>query len=193
MSGLEVAEVIASSQTISETQMRVIMLGSIDVHRNIAACPHVHGFTTKPIRRQPLIKMIVEQLKIKRGMLRVPQTSLPRALREHGCSGLSPENNCDNGNGAGVTADTQQIDLGCNRPKPLSILYIEDNLINQKVIVGILSRWKCKVKTALNGLSGFEERTAGKESFDLILCKLLLNSIHLAVNTHICLTCYISS
>ena len=66
MSGLEVAEVLAASKTISESKMRVIMLGSIDVHRNIAACPHVHGFTTKPIRRLPLTKMIVEQLKIKR-------------------------------------------------------------------------------------------------------------------------------
>ena len=41
-------------------------------------------------------------------------------------------------------------------------------------IVGILSRWKVQVTTALNGLSGFEERTAkgGKDKFDLILCDL---------------------
>ena len=169
MSGLEVAEVIASSQTIDATKMRVIMLGSIDVHRNIAACPHVHGFTTKPIRRQPLIKMIVEQLKIKRGMLRARQTPYPLALREDDLPSRVPaENNC-----GGNTAVRGAADLGANRPNPLSILYVEDNLINQKVIVGILSRWKCKVTTALNGLAGFEERIShrGKDCFDLILCK----------------------
>jgi len=69
MHGLEVSEIMVQSPTISQTQMRVIMLGSIDVHRAIAACPHVHAFTTKPIRRLPLIRMIVEQLKIKRCML----------------------------------------------------------------------------------------------------------------------------
>ena len=79
MHGLEVAEIVANSQTISANAMRVIMLGSIDVHRSIAACPHVHGFTTKPIRRLPLIKMIVEQLKIKRGMLWAPNSRQPRA------------------------------------------------------------------------------------------------------------------
>lgn len=165
MSGLEVAEVLASSQTISGTQMRVIMLGSIDVHRNIAACPHVHGFTTKPIRRQPLIKMIVEQLKIKRGMLWTPHTPYPSALQDGDCLGrATAENGAEN---------RTEGDLATKRPNPLSILYVEDNLINQKVIVGILSRWKCKVTTALNGLAGFEERIShrGKDCFDLILCK----------------------
>ena len=69
MHGLEVAEIAASSQTIMANNMRVIMLGSIGVHRSIVTSPHVHGFTTKPIRRLPLIKMIVQQIKIKRGTL----------------------------------------------------------------------------------------------------------------------------
>ena len=170
MSGLEVAEVLAASQTISGTKMRVIMLGSIDVHRNIAACPHVHGFTTKPIRRQPLIKMIIEQLKIKRGMLWAPTSLYPSALREDDDPiRSSTENEGENGPAAIGSGD-----LSPKRPNHLSILYIEDNLINQKVIVGILSRWKCKVTTALNGLAGFEERISrrGKDCFDLILCEL---------------------
>lgn len=43
------------------------------------------------------------------------------------------------------------------------------------MIVSILSKWKCRVTTALNGLSGFEERISHKSkssAFDLILCDL---------------------
>ena len=114
--------------------------------------------------------MIVEQLKIKRGMLAAPITSHPSALREDDDPiRSSTENEGENGPAAIGSGD-----LSPKRPNHLSILYIEDNLINQKVIVGILSRWKCKVTTALNGLAGFEERISrrGKDCFDLILCKL---------------------
>ena len=199
MSGLEVAELIASSQTIASTNMRVIMLGSIDVHRAIAACPYIHGFTTKPIRRQPLIRMIIEQLKIKRGILWAPHTNGPTALRDQGESN-SPrpsfaENNKDQSStltdgtkstDTDNTANTSSIPTGItasspdpnNRTEPLNILYVEDNLINQKVIVSILSRWKCRVSTALNGIIGFEERSThrGKNSFDIILCDLHMPS-----------------
>jgi CheY-like chemotaxis protein len=63
---------------------------------------------------------------------------------------------------------------GPNRTNPISILHVEDNLINQKVIVSILSQWKCNVTTALNGLSGFEEVVShqGGKDFDLVLCDL---------------------
>eukprot|EP00526_Cylindrotheca_closterium_P001875 CAMPEP_0113648672 /NCGR_PEP_ID=MMETSP0017_2-20120614/25829_1 /TAXON_ID=2856 /ORGANISM="Cylindrotheca closterium" /LENGTH=1120 /DNA_ID=CAMNT_0000560931 /DNA_START=13 /DNA_END=3375 /DNA_ORIENTATION=+ /assembly_acc=CAM_ASM_000147 len=166
MSGLEVAEFIASSQSISTTDVRIIMLGSIDVHRAIAACPHVHGFTTKPIRRFPLIKMIVEQLKIKRGKLSMSRTNSRDSLLENGHA-LSSD---------AIPMDLPAPNVGFNgrRPNPLSILLVEDNLINQKVIVSILTRWKCQVTTALNGLSGFEERVShrGKKSFDLCLMDL---------------------
>ena len=117
MSGLEVAEFVASSQSISATNPRIIMLGSIDVHRSIAACPHVHGFTTKPIRRFPLVKMIVEQLKIKR---RILSGKRPIAITEN----VQISSPCDipkslASNGVGTTSQ---------RPNPLSILLVEDNL-----------------------------------------------------------------
>lgn len=190
MSGLEVAEIMASSQTISATNVRIVMLGSIDVHRNIAACPHVHGFTTKPIRRQPLIKMIIEQLKIKRGsfLRQLPrEISVANGETAKAASKSNPQSdisqtNDQNSESTGPTpnptddaAGTGEVQHpGAKRPNPLNILYIEDNLINQKVIVGILSRWKCQVTTALNGLTGFEERTAKgcKDKYDLILCDL---------------------
>ena len=40
--------------------------------------------------------------------------------------------------------------------------------------MSILTRWKCHVTTALNGLSGFEERIShrGKKAFDLCLMDL---------------------
>ena len=163
MSGLEVAKVIASSEIITATNVRVIMLGSIDVHRSIAACPHVHGFTTKPIRRFPLIKMMVEQLKIKRGMLTSPITNQPVSIHDKEVSGPND-----------IHKKLPSNSTGSYRPKPLSILLVEDNLINQKVIVAILTRWKCQVTTALNGLSGFEERVShrGKKAFDLCLMDL---------------------
>ena len=188
MNGLEVAEFIAASTTISQTNMRVIMLGSIDVHRSIAACPHVHAFTTKPIRRVPLIKMIVEQLKIKRGVLSKPlamnnkvQGSATSSVTEESISLTEPR-----GGSQGMpleplnTTSTSSISTTApKRFKPLSILVIEDNLINQKVIVNILTRWKVRVTTALNGLSGFEERIShrGKQKgFDLALCDLHMPS-----------------
>jgi CheY-like chemotaxis protein len=175
MHGLEVAEIVTSSTTIMANKMRVIMLGSIDVHRSIAACPHVHGFTTKPIRRLPLIKMMIEQLKIKRGMLSTPTSRRPMALREQ-----SP----GRGSLMGSPVEQPNNTLSSNnlnapkRPNPLSILYVEDNLINQKVIVSILSVWKCNVTTAVNGIVGYEERIAhkGKKSFDVILCDLHMPS-----------------
>ena len=150
------------------------MLGSIDVHRKIAASPHVHGFTTKPIRRLPLIKMIVEQLKIKRGL------SLDTNTKSRG--GGYDSGSIDGG-GTAATEGTGTSASGvsnngnygpANRPNPLSILLVEDNLINQKVIVSLLTQWKCRVTTALNGLSGYEERTChrGKKSFDLCLMDL---------------------
>mmetsp|Transcript_20880 Transcript_20880/g.45278 ORF Transcript_20880/g.45278 Transcript_20880/m.45278 type:complete len:1249 (+) Transcript_20880:63-3809(+) len=173
MSGLEVAEIIAASQTLQSTKLRVIMLGSIDVHRSIAACPHVHGFTTKPIRRQPLIKMIIEQLKIKRGMLWAPTTKGPRALREnHGDTALQPIPDAQESVDEDASSIPREVNLRAQRPNPLSILYVEDNLINQKVIVGILSRWKVNVTTALNGLDGFEQRVRKDIKYDLILCDL---------------------
>ncbi|CAJ1962983.1 unnamed protein product [Cylindrotheca closterium] len=173
MSGLEVAEFIASSQSIANTNVRIIMLGSIDVHRSIAACPHVHGFTTKPIRRFPLIKMIVEQLKIKRGMLSLTNTARLDLAKEDGHNDESedeipgPVQSLERRASVGFSNNGQ-------RPNPLSILLVEDNLINQKVIVSILTRWKCQVTTALNGLSGFEERIShrGKRAFDLCLMDL---------------------
>lgn len=55
MSGLDVANIIAASPSIISTNMRTIMLGSIDRHNDIVACPHVDGFTTKPLRRLPLV------------------------------------------------------------------------------------------------------------------------------------------
>lgn len=173
MHGLEVAEIVSSSPTIMENNMRVIMLGSIDVHRSIAACPYVHGFTTKPIRRVPLIKMIVEQLKIKRGMLMAPPSRKPMALRDE--FPTRPEERSVAFSTVSTTEHVFVPDLTApKRPNPLSILYVEDNLINQKVIVSILSQWKCQVTTALNGISGFEERVGhkGKKGFDLILCDL---------------------
>ncbi len=171
MHGLEVAEIVASSQTIMANSMRVIMLGSLDVHRSIAACPYVHGFTTKPIRRLPLIKMIVEQLKIRRGKLRPSNSRTPTEMRDEQALTLPSMMN------AGLSPSLADISAP-RRPNPLSILYVEDNLINQKVIVSILSQWKCQVTTAVNGISGYEERIAhkGKQSFDLILCDLHMPS-----------------
>ena len=168
MSGLDVAEFLASSQSIKSTHLRVVMLGSIDVHRSIAACPHVHGFTTKPIRRLPLVKMIIEQLKIKRG------------LSLGGSKHRAAIDSSSTSDGTGTTMEaTSTSDIGSycqphHRPNPLSILLVEDNLINQKVIVSLLTQWKCRVTTALNGLSGFEERTChrGKKAFDLVLMDL---------------------
>jgi PAS domain S-box-containing protein len=198
MNGLEVAELVASSQTIATTNMRIVMLGSIDVHRNIAACPHIHGFTTKPIRRQPLIRMIVEQLKLKRGILWTPRTHQPMARRDSDDVPRSPTQSSDGKKNvtnatANLTSNPQNdttvtttttTTTGADtngqyqRMGPLNILYIEDNLINQKVIVSILTRWKCQVTTALNGINGFEERVShrGKSAFDLILCDLHMPS-----------------
>lgn len=166
MSGLEVAEFIASSQSISATDIRVIMLGSIDVHRSIAACPHVHGFTTKPIRRFPLIKMIVEQLKIKRRNLSAPIRTLSVTTTN--------DMNGQIASPSVIPKTVMNTGTTTRRSRPLSILLVEDNLINQKVIVSILARWKCQVTTALNGMSGFEERVShrGGKAFDLCLMDL---------------------
>ncbi|CAB9529000.1 Peroxide stress-activated histidine kinase mak2 [Seminavis robusta] len=182
MSGLEVAEFMANSASIAATHLRVIMLGSIDVHRNIVASTYVHGFTTKPIRRLPLIRMIVEQLKIKRGMLSRPITKGPVALRDESPTPRAPhpvtmaaqEKTMD----GAIERKTFNGALGASRPNPINILHVEDNLINQKVIVSILSQWKCNVTTALNGLSGFEERVSnqGGKGFDLVLCDLHMPS-----------------
>ena len=173
MNGLEVAEIVHSSGTIMANSMRLIMLGSIDVHRSIAACPYVHGFTTKPIRRSPLIKMIVAQLKIKRGILIPPISRGPMSLQDTFTIRPSLSGEMDVAAHHGLDEFSAPKCLN-----PLSILYVEDNLINQKVIVSILSLWKCNVTTALNGIAGYEERVAhnGKKTFDMILCDLHMPS-----------------
>ena len=184
MHGLEVAEIVASSPTIMANNMRVIMLGSIDVHRSIANCPYVHGFTTKPIRRLPLIKMIVEQIKVKRRTMRLSNTSILVPQLETR-NRVFPSIVSTTGQGVlpsiistvGTPSNGNHITTTTGR-RPLSILYIEDNVINQKVIVSILAQWQCHVTTAMNGISGYEERIAHKDSsaFDLILCDLHMPS-----------------
>jgi len=52
----------------------------------------------------------------------------------------------------------------------LSILVMEDNLINQKVIRQILNKWNCKVSIAGNGNLGLEQLK--KHHFDLLLMDL---------------------
>ena len=125
MSGLEVAEFIASSPTISADGLRVLMLGSIDVHRSIAACPHVHGCTTKPIRRFPLIKMMVEQLKIKRSVLVTPNGPPKETLTDSlldstiATSETIPSS-------ISVPKGLPNDSNNHSRRKPLSILLVED-------------------------------------------------------------------
>lgn len=183
MHGLEVAEIVASSPTIMANNIRVIMLGSIDVHRSIATCPYVHGFTTKPIRRLPLIKMIVEQIKVKRRTMRLPNSSTPVPILESRKRAFpstisAPVLDMVPSIESTVPTPCTSKRLKTTGRRPLSILYIEDNIINQKVIVSILSQWKCHVTTAINGISGYEERIAHKDNgtFDLILCDLHMPS-----------------
>jgi len=52
----------------------------------------------------------------------------------------------------------------------LNILVMEDNIINQKVIRQILSKWDCSISIADNGLLGIEKMK--KEEFDLLLMDL---------------------
>lgn len=123
--------------------------------------------------------MIVEQLKVKRGIL--SSSSTPTGI---GTSIVAEKNEMIQESGEKET----DIAINRNRPtKPLQILLVEDNLINQKVIVSILTRWKCEVTTAINGLAGFEERTShrGKKAFDL--CFMDLHMVRIVVRSDITL------
>jgi len=52
-------------------------------------------------------------------------------------------------------------------PRPLRILLAEDSLLNQKLAIGLLSKWGHTVTVAANGLEAVE--AAAQQPFDLVL------------------------
>lgn len=51
--------------------------------------------------------------------------------------------------------------------KDACVLLVEDNLVNQKVAVGIMKKWDLEVQTAMNGIEAIE--ALSKQSYNLVL------------------------
>jgi CheY-like chemotaxis protein/two-component sensor histidine kinase len=115
----------------------IILLSSVGDERNKKYTGLFKAILTKPIKQEMLCKLIINELRGK---------SKP-------ATDIQPVN--------------QKLSLDFAKEHPLNILLAEDNLVNQKLTLKILSKLGLEATLAVNGLETVD--MAGRQAYDIIL------------------------
>lgn len=139
--GFDLVEQIKSAQL---TDAVILMLSSSDRAGEVQRCRDigVSGYLRKPIKQSELFDTIVAALDI----------DATEAVT--------------GGDGRTEGASTKIGEVTISVP-PLRVLLVEDSVVNQKLAIGLLKKWKHSVTIANNGVEALREVAASR--FDLIL------------------------
>jgi signal transduction histidine kinase/DNA-binding response OmpR family regulator len=138
-SGLDVARIVAGDRTLSGT--RVVLLTSLAdrIATDVSSDVGVVESVMKPVRRQALYKAIVEAVR--------PSLSVKKSLPV--TRPVAPAS----GESAGVTQSVR-------------ILVAEDNLVNQRVVLGLLAKLGHRADAVRDGLEAVKAVESG--AYDLV-------------------------
>lgn len=128
---------LAASIQMLYPQLPIILLSSVGDERNKKYAGLFKSILTKPIKQEMLSKLMINELRVK-GKSIIDQK-----------------------------AATQKLSIGFATEHPLRILVAEDNLVNQKLTLKILTKLGFEAKLAQNGREVTE--MANLQEYDLIL------------------------
>ncbi len=172
MDGLELAAWIRKQEDFAAMPIFLVTSGAVRGDAQRAREAGCDGFLVKPVAGRVLAGALC--LALSRPRIEQPALITQHLVSELGYDALESEGSETRAPTAAVAAPGPvQAEHGDWSPQePLHVLVVEDNLVNQKVALRMLSRLGCRATLATDGLAGVEARFEAEP--ELILMDLMM-------------------